>query len=207
MKAKNRNKKPVGRPQGKSIDTRRRALDLAEQLLRDLGHIGTSMEAVAQRVGITKGSLYHHFPGGKDELILAVGHQMIDRERAGIDAAIDSATTAIDRLAALARWKLSESSHPEHMLRDARRFLPEANVLVIEQRFMTELFGRVQGVLEQGIKRNELEAHDTSFVAWVFLSLISQFAATPESVRDTDIAQKLAQFTLKGAGLKRAARR
>jgi AcrR family transcriptional regulator len=194
-------KKGVGRPQGQPKDTRARALDLAERLLIERGHAATSMDDIAKRVGITKGSLYHHFRGGKDELVAAVGHQMIDRERDGMQRALGGATTTQSRLEALVRWKFSGSSHPERMLRDAQRTLPKRSSQDIERRFMVELFTQVQSVLETGVADGELEAHDTTFVAWAFLSLLSEFSAMPPAVRGEHIARDIARFTMKGAGV------
>jgi AcrR family transcriptional regulator len=201
-KVANGHKKSVGRPQGKSVDTRGHALMIAEEILATRGHAGMSMDAVAKGAGITKGSLYHHFPNGKDELILAVGHNMIDRERDGMEAAIGSATTAEGRLIALIQWKLTGSPHPERMLRDARRFLPEEHSQTIAQRFMDELFVKVRTVLEQGVINHELEAHDTVFAAWAFLSLMTEFTAMASEIHMANLPNQIARFTLKGIGLR-----
>jgi AcrR family transcriptional regulator len=42
---------------------RREVLDAAAKLFHERGYMGTSMDHVADAVGLTKGSLYHHFPG------------------------------------------------------------------------------------------------------------------------------------------------
>jgi AcrR family transcriptional regulator len=44
---------------------------VATELLADRGYEATSMEAILERAGASRGSLYHHF-AGKDRLFEAV---------------------------------------------------------------------------------------------------------------------------------------
>nr|WP_205932357.1 TetR/AcrR family transcriptional regulator [Rhizobium leguminosarum] len=41
-------------------------------MFRELGYEGTSLSRITERTGIGKGSLYHFFPGGKEEMAGAV---------------------------------------------------------------------------------------------------------------------------------------
>ncbi len=49
-------------------DSRTRLLDATTALLADRGFHGTGMKDILGASGVVAGSLYHHFPGGKDEL-------------------------------------------------------------------------------------------------------------------------------------------
>lgn len=51
--------------------TRDRILDATAELFRERGFTGTGLKAVAATSGAPIGSLYHFFPGGKDELAAA----------------------------------------------------------------------------------------------------------------------------------------
>ena len=42
------------------------------QLFRDYGYDGATLSKISKEVGLGKASLYHHFPGGKDEMVEAV---------------------------------------------------------------------------------------------------------------------------------------
>ena len=41
-------------------------------LLRQYGYDGATLSKISQATGLGKASLYHHFPGGKDEMVEAV---------------------------------------------------------------------------------------------------------------------------------------
>ena len=42
------------------------------RLFRQYGYDGASLSKISQATGLGKASLYHHFPGGKDEMVEAV---------------------------------------------------------------------------------------------------------------------------------------
>ncbi len=46
-------------------------IQAAEEVLQEKGYYETSMDEIAARVGIAKGTIYTHFPG-KEELVLAI---------------------------------------------------------------------------------------------------------------------------------------
>lgn len=88
---------------GKRGGSRDRMLDSAVELLRERGTAGLSVDAVLARSGAPRGSVYHHFPGGRNELMLTAVR------RAG-----DYITRAIDRAA--------ETGDPEVLLDSFARF-------------------------------------------------------------------------------------
>jgi AcrR family transcriptional regulator len=53
------------------LDSRTRLLDATATLLADHGYHGTGMKDILSASGAVAGSLYHHFPGGKDQLAAA----------------------------------------------------------------------------------------------------------------------------------------
>jgi TetR/AcrR family transcriptional regulator, lmrAB and yxaGH operons repressor len=67
-------------------DTRRRMVEGAARLLAERGLQETSFSEVLELTGAPRGSIYHHFPDGKDQLIgsaidLAGGHAIALMER------------------------------------------------------------------------------------------------------------------------------
>lgn len=54
------------------IAERRDIVPLLGEVFREHGYEGTSLALITQRTGLGKGSLYHFFPGGKEEMAAAV---------------------------------------------------------------------------------------------------------------------------------------
>lgn len=48
------------------------AIALVAEVFRELGFEGASMSAITARTKLSKGSLYHFFPGGKDEMAVEI---------------------------------------------------------------------------------------------------------------------------------------
>ena len=56
----------------KAITERSDLLPLLAEVFREYGFEGATISTISERTGLGKGSLYHFFPGGKEEMALAV---------------------------------------------------------------------------------------------------------------------------------------
>src|SRR5579884_1132139 len=66
---------PPGRPRTKAAQreaTTKALLGAARELFAERGYAAVGTEEIVQRAGVTRGALYHHFRGGKEELFRAV---------------------------------------------------------------------------------------------------------------------------------------
>jgi TetR/AcrR family transcriptional regulator, lmrAB and yxaGH operons repressor len=59
-------------------DTRTRMLKTTARLLQHRGYHGTSLNDILEESGAPRGSLYFHFPGGKDQLVIEATRLTID---------------------------------------------------------------------------------------------------------------------------------
>lgn len=64
-------------------------LNSAVELLRERGVAAVTVDAVLARSGAPRGSVYHHFPGGRSEIVLSAIRQAGDFISAGIDQTIE----------------------------------------------------------------------------------------------------------------------
>src|SRR5205807_4196642 len=67
-------------------------LEAAEEVLMEKGYYETSMDEIAARVGIAKGTVYLHFPS-KEDLVVAIFQRDMERLLQLIKATISSSLT------------------------------------------------------------------------------------------------------------------
>jgi AcrR family transcriptional regulator len=120
-------------------DTKRRMLNSAVLLLRERGAAGVTVDAVLAHSGAPRGSVYHHFPGGRNELVLGAARQagdfitrMVDEAAAGGDA-----RQVMGRFIAFWKHSLTDTDYragcPVVALAvDSREDIPDAAELVRE---------------------------------------------------------------------------
>ncbi|MBM2577586.1 TetR/AcrR family transcriptional regulator [Jannaschia sp. Os4] len=91
----------------RSLSTPERLIAAAAGLFRAKGYAAVGVSEVLRAAEVPKGSLYHHFPGGKEDLALACADvggkvvlRMLDRamgEAATLEAALDGLAAALER--------------------------------------------------------------------------------------------------------------
>ena len=53
------------------MDTKSLIIDIATRLFQQKGYMGVGLNEILKACNISKGALYHHFPNGKEELLIA----------------------------------------------------------------------------------------------------------------------------------------
>ncbi|RDW16102.1 TetR/AcrR family transcriptional regulator [Oceanobacillus arenosus] len=53
------------------METKSLIINIATTLFQQKGYIGVGLNEIIRKCNISKGSLYHHFPNGKEELLIA----------------------------------------------------------------------------------------------------------------------------------------
>jgi len=72
-------------------DTRAKMVEATARLLQHRGYYGTSLSDILEGSGGPRGSLYYHFPGGKDEIVLEATRFAIAEATRGLHNALDTA--------------------------------------------------------------------------------------------------------------------
>jgi TetR/AcrR family transcriptional repressor of lmrAB and yxaGH operons len=91
-------------------DSRQRMIESATLLLAKRGPSGASFSEVLEASGAPRGSIYHHFPEGKDQLVAAAVELAGDRAIALLDGLTgESAVTVTERFLAMWRSALERS--------------------------------------------------------------------------------------------------
>jgi AcrR family transcriptional regulator len=191
----------MARPKKSNSDptnTRSRVIEAADALLHQHGYMGVSMDAIAERIGIRKASLYYHFPDGKDQIVLEIAERLIQFDAQGFEEAIQTEQTARARLEAMARFIFKDTRQTNLVLRDSSRFMPQEHQQKIAQLFFSQMFPKVQSVFETGIKNAELRPHDTRFATFSFLSLLSEMNAPEHQTAWNDLPTQITDLLLNG---------
>jgi AcrR family transcriptional regulator len=140
--------------------SRAKILESAEALFAQFGFAGVGLREVAQRVGLGKSSLFHHFPT-KVHLYVAVLERIFQRLDARLSGALaqgGSAAELLDRWVGALIDALAENpTHAPLLL----RCLFEAEVVGPEQRARLEaaragILAEIETLLREGIEAGEL---------------------------------------------------
>ena len=92
--------------------TRTKMLVSAVEVLRERGAAGVTIDEVLARSGAPRGSVYHHFPGGRSQILREALNFAGDEITASIDeAAGESATVLLRRFVQLWEDALTESDY------------------------------------------------------------------------------------------------
>ena len=155
--------------------TRDEALDRITEVFRSRGYEGASLRLISEATGLGRASLYHHFPGGKEEMAQAVFVHIGDRVSRDLVAPLSGPGTPRERLERHARGvaRLYEDG--------ARNCLLGAMVLGGGAKlFATQIEGQIRGwigvlsgvAIEDGVPADLARDRATDVVARIQGALI-----------------------------------
>ena len=156
---------------------RRQVLDVSAVLFHERGYTGTSMDDVAEAVGLSKGTLYHHF-AGKADLLHEVYEESVDFVLARIDQHPDDATPSeVVRLLIADTLDLVKE-RPHHVtvfyqeMRWLQEWLPRARARSLETK-MRRYREYIRGVIRDGVKAGEFRDVDEVIAAYGLIGMAS----------------------------------
>lgn len=153
-------------------------LQVAEEVLAEKGYHETSMDEIAMRVGIAKGTVYLHFPSKEDLVVAIFAHDMQEFSHA-VDEAIASELTAHAKLEAILNFmyngffcKRAQLLYTVNNSVDLRRLFIEKEGCMRD--LWEHLSTRIKGVLDEGKAAGEFDKTiPTNVMMSVFVSLLS----------------------------------
>ena len=165
-------------------NTRQRLLDGFEKQLLDSGYLGISTAALAEEVGIQRPSLYHHFPGGKEQLYSEVALRMIDTDAQRVAEALAVSDSLRPRLVALAMLHTTDPrrSALEQCIYDATRHVSDDTRTLVSTRYVEDLLAPVNGMMREAVDSGELRDQDPDFLMNTFFGMASAVQGIPEDV-------------------------
>jgi len=153
-------------------------LQVAEEVLMEKGYYETSIDEIAARVGIAKGTVYLHFPS-KEDLVIAIFERDMQQLLQYIDSTMSSALTARGKLEAIfdlmhggiiskrmqLLYSISNGAGLRHLLVEKKGCLRE---------IWDQLSARLNSLLEEGKAAGEFDSSlPTMVMLSAFYSLLS----------------------------------
>lgn len=166
-----------------NTEARARVLDAAERLFAEKGYGAVTLRDIAAEVGIRHTSLYHHAPGGKEELFVEVTERHLQRHREGLNRAIAHAEPDVRaRLHAVAEWLLSQP--PMDLVRMAYSDMPSIDPTHAARLSMVayeSLLSPIEATLQQARQNGEIDHRNLGLIAGGVLGMIESLYAVPEN--------------------------
>lgn len=165
-------------------EARERVLLAAEQLFAEKGFGPVTLRQIGARAGLNHSSLYHHVPGGKEDLFVEVMERIYERHRVGLNAAISQAQRALRlQLYAVADWLLNQP--PMDLVRLEYVDMPElapASVHRLSEGAYAALQVPVIEALADAQARGEIVAEDVDLISGGLIGMIQSLFAVSEQV-------------------------
>lgn len=163
-------------------------LDAAERLFQERSYGAVSMADVAEAVGIRKASLYHHVPGGKEELFTEVSVRAFARHHEGLSLALNGAEGGLEpQLRAASRWFTAHA--PLRLLATLQNDLPELspeNAQGVGERMIAGVWRPLWNIFAEAVERGELRPVSPDLCVGAFLSLMDGVTYTGSQLSLTE---------------------
>jgi len=179
--------------QGSRRDGRERLLKGARKLLAEKGYAGMELRDVAECGHAPRGSIYHHFPGGKRQLAVEAAELEGREVRAAIEASLAQRGLAETLTAFGEMFRRRVKNKPEHLgcpVAAAALARPEDPALAAAA---TEAFRSWEepiaaALREQGVAGNEAATFAGLVVSTVEGALVRARAAADEAPLESAVA-------------------
>ncbi len=158
----------------KSEKTIAKILAAAEDLFLARSYAEVTMDQIAEKADVTKGGLYHHFPG-KEALYLEMMQSDMTRMKDLFSRAIEEGAGCRDRLR---RLTLAYFSLPRAKNGIIKLFRRDINIFDRSTRaklvraYQASLPELVERIIREGIREGELAKNDPRLLAWHFVAMV-----------------------------------
>jgi len=182
-------------------------LQVAEEVLMEKGYYETSIEEIAARVGIAKGTVYLHFPS-KEDLVFAIFERDMQKLAEFIDGTVSSSITARGKLEAILQFTYGGLFSRRMQLLSSLANTAELRRIFLEKKACTrdiweQLSARITSVLDEGKAAGEF---DKTLPTVVMLSAFTGLLAprsyerliVDEQITAEEVAKGLGRIYFKG---------
>ena len=185
----------------KRAQRRREILHAALATVRDRGYHATTLDDIAERLGIRKAALYHYFPD-KDSILYAChGESLAELDRM-IETSEACCSSPRERLAYLIREHvrvMTEELEGSPLAFEVSALSPDRRAEIIAGRDRYEAV--LRDLVARGVKKGELRPVDPKIAVFAILGAINWIARwyDPEGGADgTALGEEFADLLIRG---------
>jgi TetR/AcrR family transcriptional regulator, lmrAB and yxaGH operons repressor len=190
----------------KDLDSKEKTVLTAAKLLRQRGYHGTSLHDILDAGGAPRGSLYFHFPGGKEAIGEAALRLAAESVRCAIEHAAATSESAEMFLARVARGMAADLERSDYkegcpIATTALEISGQSEVLGAATR---NAFAQWDHEIKRGLQRFGMKDDDAEFIATTVLSLLEGallLARTYRNLEPMRRAEKAITLLLSGMHL------
>lgn len=145
--------------------TESRILELSMQLFIEKGYEQTTLQDVADALGMTRGAIYHHFKN-KEQMVDAVTTYMFHKAVPFESIKADASLTALDKLKKIVLCSVSSEDQANTILALSRTFLDNPKLVAA---YLNSVKANAEGIflefITEGIKDGSVQVKNPKIVA------------------------------------------
>jgi AcrR family transcriptional regulator len=155
-------------------DTKKRVIEEAKRLYLTGGYTHLSMDKIAEILGLKRPTLYYHFPGGKEQLLVETikvfTNELITVWKNAIETGHNTRSRLRNILGTVTDYPLPENKRT--ILIELWQLGEEVKTVVKES--TEQIFRILSAVIEEGIEKAEIRAVEVELAIESFLGLCDQ---------------------------------
>lgn len=152
----------------------KRLMEKAEELFIKLGYKAVSMDDIAEAAGISKMTIYKHFPS-KEKLFLEVVLSLMDRVSAMLKEEMKKIPGTLEKINFMMNHNLKASKDYSFAFYKDAMEIPYVTEKLLEKKYRMgrEIF---EWIIREGVEKGEIRKVNVSFATDMLLMMIEGFA-------------------------------
>ena len=134
----------------------------AIEVFLEKGYENTTMEAIAQKAGISKGGLYHYFPS--KEMVLVFANEKISEKVTEIMESAQNCSTVregiMHYIESYIRYWLENPQETAFLFLSIAKILEKPELLKYYQQYTVDYIAFLEGAFTMGIQQGEFKEHN-----------------------------------------------
>lgn len=146
----------------------------AIEVFLEKGYENTTMEAIAQKAGISKGGLYHYFPS--KEMVLVFANEKISEKVTVIMESAQNCSTVregiMHYIESYIRYWLENSQETAFLFLSIAKIMEKPELLKYYQQYTVDYIAFLEGAFTMGIQQGEFKEHNVRTSALTLMAAL-----------------------------------